>query len=99
MIRRKNVPQIQFCVEVRNLPGCEVIDRYTIEQSPGRTWNKKTACRLYNQVQQHLNSLAMRNGCSYEIVLWGKPEDRSDWIAGHPIDGKYEQLNILEVNE
>lgn len=96
MRRQKNVPLIQFCVEVRTLPDCQIVDRFTIEQSPGRNWSKTRACALYNQVQEHLNHLSMRNGLAYEIVLWGKPEDRSDWKNGYPIEGKYGQLSLLD---
>lgn len=82
MQRQFNSPTVQFCVEVRVPNGGEVVDRFTIEQVEALGKKTKNDSPSYDVVQRHLDDLSFRNELDYEIVRWGDPADRSEWIAG-----------------
>lgn len=98
MSKKFNQPTVQFCIEVRHLPGCEVVDRYVIEQNEGHPITERSSQRIYNQVQKHLNELAIKTGCAYQIVRWGAPIDRRAWLAGFPLGMDEECFTGERVN-
>jgi hypothetical protein len=86
MARQSNQANVQYCIQA-TIPGTrDIVVRFTIEQYQGPGSDNRQCDRIYNQVQEHITALSVRNNLDYEIVRWGEIKDRSGWIAGAPFE-------------
>lgn len=84
--RQKNAPTVQYCIEATIPSTGEVVDRYTIEQVETGRKSGVNDHPNYNTIQGEIHAHSMRTGLNYRVVRWGGVLDRSEWIAGGPLD-------------
>lgn len=70
---------IRFVITTVNPQGEDLVT-WTLDQRVRDKYNEGAWDRLYNQVQEHLNSLSERTGCQYRIDTWGYRETVDDYL-------------------